>query len=293
MQTISISNKKFKELQELFLTSSISNTEGKIFLIKDKNNWNTNYKVLKRFYDNESPLFGNKLLTINILENSKIDIDELVMPEKLVINNGKLIGYTMEYIDGINLKELFDDIKYDRLEMIKHLKEIGNILDKIRKLNNYNKNINFYLNDIHEANFILDKSGHIKVVDIDSCKIGNNIPVVAKYLTPFSPIDELPEKYKRCNDTKIGYIAPDFNSDLYCYNLMILNYLYKDNIQKLDIAEFYSYLNYLNNIGFPYELLDCFSTLYEYTDNTNPMELLDLIPNDMGRAHHKVYGLVK
>lgn len=293
MQTISISNKKFKELQELFLTSSISNTEGKIFLIKDKNNWNTNYKVLKRFYDNESPLFGNKLLTINILENSKIDIDELVMPEKLVINNGKLIGYTMEYIDGINLKELFDDIKYDRLEMIKHLKEIGNILDKIRKLNNYNKNINFYLNDIHEANFILDKSGHIKVVDIDSCKIGNNIPVVAKYLTPFSPIDELPEKYKRCNDTKIGYIAPDFNSDLYCYNLMILNYLYKDNIQKLDIAEFYSYLNYLNNIGFPYELLDCFSTLYEYTDNTNPMELLDLIPNDMGRAHHKVYRLVK
>lgn len=293
MQTISISNKKFKELQELFLASSISNTEGKIFLIKDKNNWNTNYKVLKRFYDNESPLFGNKLLTINILENSKIDIDELVMPEKLVINNGKLIGYTMEYIDGVNLKELFDDIKYDRLEMIKHLKEIGNILDKIRKLNNYNQNINFYLNDIHEANFILDKSGHIKVVDIDSCKIGNNIPVVAKYLTPFSPIDELPEKYKRCNDTKIGYIAPDFNSDLYCYNLMILNYLYKDNIQKLDIAEFYSYLNYLNNIGFPYELLDCFSTLYEYTDNTNPMELLDLIPNDMGRAHHKVYRLVK
>lgn len=293
MKTISISNKKFKESQELFLAPSISNKEGKIFLIKDKNNWNTKYKALKRFYDNESPLFGNKLLTINILENSKVDINELVMPEKLVINNGKLIGYTMEYIDGVNLKELFDNIKYDRLEMIKHLKEIGIILDKIRKLNNYNQSINFYLNDIHEANFILDQSGHIKVVDVDSCKIGNNIPVIAKYLTPFSPIDELPEKYKRYNDAKIGYIVPDFNSDLYCYNLMILNYLYKDNIQKLDIAEFYSYLNYLISIGFSYELVDCFSKLYQYENNVNPYELLDLIPKDMGRAHHKIYKLVK
>lgn len=293
MQTISISHKRFKELEELQLSSLISNTEGKIYLIKDKNNWDTSYKVLKRFYDNESPLFGNKLLTLNILENSQIDLDELVLPEKLVINNGRLVGYTMEYIEGTNLKEIFNNIKYDRLEMIKHLKEIGIILEKIRKLNSYKKVNNFHLNDIHEANFILDKNGHIRVIDIDSCKIGNNIPVCAKYLTPYSPIDELPDKYRKCSNTRIGYIDPDMNSDLYCYTIMILNYLYKDNIQKLDIAEFYSYLNYLNSIGFPYELLDCFSNLYEYTDNINPMELLDMIPKDMGRAHHKVYELVK
>ena len=293
MQTMSISNKKFKELEQLYLAPSISHKEGEIYLIKDKNNWDISYKVLKRFYDNESPLFGNKLLTLNILENSQIDLDELVLPEKLVINNGRLVGYTMEYIEGTNLKEIFNNIKYDRLEMIKHLKEIGIILEKIRKLNSYKKVNNFHLNDIHEANFILDKNGHIKVIDIDSCKIGNNIPVCAKYLTPYSQIDELPDKYRKCSDTRIGYIDPDMNSDLYCYNIMILNYLYKDNIQKLDIAEFYSYLNYLNSIGFPYELLDCFSSLYEYTDNINPMELLDMIPKDMGRAHHKIYELVK
>ena len=112
-------------------------------------------------------------------------------------------------------------------------------------------------------------------------------------MTPFSQVDELPEKYKKCSDTRIGYIDPNMNSDLYCYNIMILNYLYKDNIQKLDIAEFYSYLNYLNSIGFPHELLDSFSNLYQYTDNVNPCELLDMIPRDMGRAHHKVYELVK
>ena len=292
MQTMSISNKKFKELQELPLGSTIQHKEGNIYLIKDKNKWNCSYKVVKKFYDNKSPIFGNKLLTINNLENSKIDIPELVLPQKLVVNNGRLIGYTMDYIEGNNLKELIDDKKYDNLEMIRHLKEIGVILEKINKLNKY-KTCNFHLNDIHEANFVVDKEKHIRVVDIDSCKIGNNIPVCAKYLTPFSQIDELPEKYKKCADTRIGYIEPDMNTDLYCYNIMILNYLYKDNIQKLDIAEFYSYLNYLNSIGFPYELLDCFSVLYQYNNNVNPYELLELITKDMGRAHHKVYELVK
>ena len=292
MQTMSISNKKFKELQELPLGSTIQHKEGNIYLIKDKNKWNCSYKVVKKFYDNKSPIFGNKLLTINNLENSKIDIPELVLPQKLVVNNDRLIVYTMDYIEGNNLKELIDDKKYDNLEMIRHLKEIGVILEKINKLNKY-KTCNFHLNDIHEANFVVDKEKHIRVVDIDSCKIGNNIPVCAKYLTPFSQIDELPEKYKKCADTRIGYIVPDMNTDLYCYNIMILNYLYKDNIQKLDIAEFYSYLNYLNSIGFPYELLDCFSVLYQYNNNVNPYELLELIPKDMGRAHHKVYELVK
>ncbi len=291
MQTISISNKKFKELKELEL-NKIQHTEGKIFIIKDKNKWDCNYKVVKKFYDDESPTFGNKLLTINILGNSQIDIPELVLPQKIVVNNGKIIGYTMDYIEGINLQDLYNNRKYDNTEMIKHLKEIGIILEKIKKLNKY-KNYNFHLNDIHEANFIVDKENHIKVVDIDSCKIGNNIPVCAKYLAPFSQIDELPEKYKKSSDFKIGYIDPDQNTDLYCYNIMILNYLYKDNIQKLDIAEFYSYLNYLNNIGFSYELLDCFNNLYQYNDNTNPYEYLDEIPQNIGRAHHKIYELVK
>ena len=293
MQIISISNKKFKDLNELSLKSIIQHKEADLYLIKDKNKWENNYQVLKKFYDNESPSFSNKLLTINNLINSQIEMPELVLPEKMVSSNGKLIGYTMKYIEGINLNELFVDLKYDREKMINHLREIGIILEKIKKLNAYKKVNNFYLNDIHEANFILDKDGHIKVVDLDSCKIANNIPVCAKYMTPFSQVDELPEKYKKCSDTRIGYIDPNMNSDLYCYNIMILNYLYKDNIHKLDIAEFYSYLNYLNSIGFPHELLDSFSNLYQYTDNVNPYELLDMIPRNMGRAHHKVYELVK
>ena len=70
---------------------------------------------------------------------------------------------------------------------------------------------------------------------------------------------------------------------------MILNYLYQGNITKLDLDELYEYFNYLVSIGFPYELVDSFNRLFENTDNTNPYELLDLIPSDKGRAIKKVY----
>lgn len=297
MKIVSISNSKFKELKKLELSKKILNTEGVLYRITDKNKWENQEKVIKKFYNDFGDGFGNKLLTINTLIDKKdnIDIDEIIMPEKIVVNNGQIIGFTMEYVDNYNLKDLLLNTKIDRTTIIKYLKEIGDIFEKIRKVNEYKVVENFYLNDVHESNFIVDKkTNHVNVVDIDSCKISNNKPFSAKFLTPFSPVAELPNKYIVCeSQDALGYIEPNMNSDLYCYTIMIMNYLYKGDVQKLDIPEFYSYLNYLRSINFSYELLDCFSNLYDYCDNINPKELLELIPSDMGRAHNKVYNLVK
>lgn len=294
METISISHKKFKELENLELDSSILNTEGKLYFIKDKNKWNTNMKLVKRFYNDFGIGFGNKLLTINSLADQKdtIGIDELVLPEKLVVSNSKVIGYTMDYIDGTNLSLLLKDPKLSREKAISYLKQIGVILEKIEKLNEYEKVNNFHLNDIHEGNFVVDKEDTVHVVDMDSCRIDNNIPCIAKYLTPYSQVELFPNKYsQKTGKNSIGFIMPDNNSDLYCYNVMILNYLYQDRITMLGMKEYYEYLNYLRSINFPYELLDSFSRLFENTNNTNPYELLDLIPSDKGRAIKKVYDL--
>ena len=294
METLSISYKKFKELKALELDKSILNTEGKLFFVKDKNKWNTKMKLVKSFYNDFGVSFGNKLLTVNSLSNQKdkINIDELVLPEKLVVSNSKVIGYTMEYIDGTNLGLLLKDPKLSREKAINYFKQIGVILEKIDKLNEYEQVDNFHLNDIHEGNFVVDKKDIVHVVDMDSCKIDNNIPCIAKYLTPYSLVESFPNKYsQKTGKGSIGFIMPDKNSDLYCYNIMILNYLYQGKITDLDIKKYYAYLDYLRSIDFPYELLDSFSHLFENTDNINPYELLDLIPNDKGRAIKKVYDL--
>ena len=292
METKAISYKKFKELKKLELHNSITSTEGTLFFVDDKYKWNKSQKLVKRFYNTTGKTFGNKLYTLNALIDQKdnIDIKELVMPEKLVVCNSQVIGYTMDYIDGTNLSLLLKSIKLDREQAIDYLKQIGVILEKIQKLNEYEKVRNFYLNDIHEGNFVVDKNNTVHVVDIDSCRIDDNIPFIAKYLCPFSQVDLYPEKYsQKAAKGSGGYIMPDKNSDLYCYNIMILNYLYQDNITKLNINEFYEYLNYLVSAGFSYELVDSFSKLFENTDNINPYELLDLIPKDKGKAIKKVY----
>lgn len=296
MVTKNISYKKFKELKKLELDKSIISTEGTLFFVDDKDKWNKNQKLVKRFYNTTGTTFSNKLYTINSLIDQKenINIDELVMPEKLVVSNSKVIGYTMDYIDGTNLGLLLKNPKLDREEAINYLKQIGIILEKISKLNEYGTVNNFYLNDVHEGNFVVNKEGIVRVVDMDSCRIDDNNPFIAKYLCPFSQVDLYPEKYiQKVGKSTNAHIMPDQNSDLYCYNIMILNYLYQDNITKLSIEELYEYLNYLISIGFPYELVDSFNKLFENTDNTNPYELLDLIPSDKGRAIKKVYELRK
>ena len=99
---------------------------------------------------------------------------------------------------------------------------------------------------------------------MDSCRIDDNNPFIAKYLCPYSQVDLCPEKYiQSTSKNSNAYIIPNENSDLYCYNVMILNYIYQDNITKLDISEFYNYLSYLTSIGFPHELVDSFYKLFE------------------------------
>ena len=95
------------------------------------------------------------------------------------------------------------------------------------------------------------------------------------------------------DDNVLAYIIPTSNSDLYCYNIMVLNYLYGDNINNLSESAFYDYLNYLRYIGIDYSLLDSFSKLVKYKDNDNISCYLDSLSREnICRAKGYVYKRV-
>ena len=282
MQTISISQNRFKKFQKLQLDKIIMNTEGELFIISDKEKWTKNPKIVKKLYINDGDNFDNK---------EKINIEELVIPEKLVIVGGQITGFTMPYINGENLSFVLKNNKFNRKQNIKYLKEIGVILDKMKHLRENGVIEDFYLNDIHEENFMLNNdTGKVNVVDLDSCKINDNKPFSARYLAPCSQVVELSNKYFINEDkSAYGYIIPNENSDLFCYIMIILNYIYDGQINKLSIENYYTYMQYLLDVGFPYELVDVFSKVYEYVDNENPYELLDMLPSELGQASNKVF----
>lgn len=294
MKILNMSEKRFNSLEPFELPRDVLSTEAKLFVFEDKNRWKKEMKMLKKLHNDSGTLFSNKLYTVNELidKSEEIDIEELVLPEKLVSIYGKIVGFTMPLIDNVNLKTVFNSMEFSNKQKIEFLKEIGEILEKMRKLREYSSVHEFYLNDLHENNFILNKqTGRINVIDIDSCKIGHNLPFPSRFLTNKSPINEI-AKYKKISTAiKGANILPDENTDIFCYILTILNYMSGMNLNNFTIGEYYDYLSYLGELGISDELLDIFSLVYTDKDNVNPYEYIDELANVVGRSHYNVYKL--
>ena len=176
METINLTKKTFNSLECYELPNYVYNTEGTLYILPIKNRWNTQLKLLKRLYLTNGMVFGNKLQTINSLIDSKneLDIDEIVFPEKIAIVGGEIAGFTMPLIQSINLETALRSKDIDNEKKIKYLKQIGMILEKMKLRREYTSVSEFYINDLHESNFIVDETDNVRVIDIDSCKINGN-----------------------------------------------------------------------------------------------------------------------
>ncbi len=258
MEVINLSSRSFKGLRTLELPNIVYNTEGKIYVYEDKDKWNKRMHLVKRLYINSGPIFSNKLATINSLVDYQDDIDmpELVYPEKLLTVNREIVGFTMPYIPSTNLKEILSDSATPAEVKIKYLKDIGTILEKMEEVRKYADLEDFYLNDLHEGNFIVDREGTLRVIDLDSCKIAGNMPFCSKYLSRMNPsISDLPGKYKLSNFRCSGDIIPNKDTDLYCYIITVLNTIFGRETHRLSLETFYDYLEYLRKIGVSTELI--------------------------------------
>ena len=294
MKTIEISKNRFKELKPYVLPNEVFNTEASMYVLPGKQAWLKELKLLKKFYLTNGPVFGNKLSTLNSLVDLQdtIGMEELVFPEKLASVSHQLVGFTMPLIDATNLKVILNDKSVPIPQKIAYLKEVGSILRKMQDVRKNNATKDFYLNDMHEGNFVLNKeTGKINVVDLDSASIGSNMPFCSKYLSPSSPISTLEQKYKRSTMPCTGIFIPDENSDLYCYNMMILNFIFGDDyVHRLPQEVYYSYMDYLRKIGMPRELVDIFAKVYYYSNNENPDYLLDSLEPYVYRAYKHVFA---
>jgi len=310
METISLTKKRFESLTPYELPNYVYNTEGTLYILPIKNRWNTGMKLLKRLYLTNGLVFGNKLQTINSLIDNReeLAIDEIVFPEKIATIGGEIVGFTMPLIDSINLSTALRDKDISNERKIKYLKQIGAILEKMKLRREYTSVSDFYINDLHESNFIVDNSDNVRVIDIDSCKINGNGIFSSKYLSSKSFINEIYKYQKNNNQTKYeqnpysyhkystnmnGAFIPDENTDLYCYIIVILNFLYEENISHFSLEEFYEYIDYLQTIGIDKELLDIFDKIVSESTNENPYMLLDSIIPFIGRSNHYVYSHIK
>ena len=284
MQIINMSKTKLNSLEPLILPKNVTSTECELF----KYPYYGKEKLLKRLHRTDGIIFANKLYTIEALNANKDSMpSNFVLPESLVSINKKIEAFTMKYIKGINLSVILNnpDITYE--EKIHYLKSIGRILEQMQNIRKYTNLNNFYLGDIHEDNFLVERDKQeIYIVDLDSCKIAGNKSFPGRYLTNSSLIKYNNTKYQTLSQTDdLADYKIDENTDIYCYIIMILNYLYDGRVDRLSLDKFYDFINYLEDIKVNIELIECFNKIVVGGNNINPCNYLDtLTPKQVAGA---------
>ena len=284
MQIINMSKTKLNSLEPLILPKNVTSTECELF----KYPYYGKEKLLKKLHRTDGIIFANKLYTIEALNANKDSMpSNFVLPESLVSINKKIEAFTMKYIKGINLSVILNnpDITYE--EKIHYLKSIGRILEQMQNIRKYTNLNNFYLGDIHEDNFLVERDKQeIYIVDLDSCKIAGNKSFPGRYITNSSLIKYNNTKYQTLSQTDdLADYKIDENTDIYCYIIMILNYLYDGRVDRLSLDKFYDFINYLEDIKVNIELIECFNKIVVGGNNINPCNYLDtLTPKQVASA---------
>lgn len=288
MQAISMSQNKYKQLTKMNLPKEVFNTEAIIYDFRYKGE----EKVFKKLLNNMGINLANKLYTLEMLDvNRKYLPENLCIPDYLTIVGGVVEGFTMPKIEGINFSTTLKNKNITIEEKIYYLKKIGELLHQLEQIRKYTPFNDFYLNDIHESNFIVNPyKKTITAVDLDSSRVCSKANFASRYLTPLALLNNVKDKYKiiEDNSSSLGYVEADSNTDLYCYIIMILNYLYGENINNLNLEDFYNYLTYLEKIGINKELIEIFKNIVSNKDNENPYDLLDTLTTEQVARSRKI-----
>ena len=324
MNSINISKRKFDNLKKLELPKEVMSTEANFY----KFNYLGKVKVFKSLHKTSGPIFANKLFTIEMLnEYREILPTNFVLPEALVSVDKEVKGFDLPLIKGITLEAFLANPRVSNQMKIEYIKKIGEILNQLSYIRKESSLDCIYLNDLHASNFMVDlKSQDLKVVDLDSCRICDSKPFPARYLTPLSLLNKAPgnnkydifqkdsiaedgtpilqlmsyEEYESyyCKYSnyrnQLGYVNSNEESDLYCYTILFLNYLYGSNVGSFSLEEFYEYIYYLEKLGFDNDLMNAIIKIVTGAPNENIEPYLESVTDEqIARANKKVYKATK
>lgn len=270
------------------ITSNITldsyNTSGYLKIV----NYFNRKMVIKKIDPIRCDEVISKVLFLNRYKN--LMPSNFVIPEFLVLLDNKDLYMAIDYINGNNLGDVLKDKNINIRDKKIYLSYIGNTLEEMRHMRENPLLSDFCLGDLHEDNFIVSNK-KLYTIDLDDIKIDSISPIVS-YLQVGSLFSYLhTDKYiiEDYNPYFVKYKV-DYNTDMYCYIMVILNFLYGDNVNNMNINDFYCYLDYLYKIGIDSSLLECFNSIYSDCDNINPMNYIDsLTSNQFYRAKKIVY----
>lgn len=283
--TINLRMHQVRSLKELHIPNGVMNTEALMLILNKKYKTTDGRRMLFKYLDEQDDpeVMDRKTAVLTYLNNSEYqELEELIIPEYKVNVDRSHAGFAMPLIERHrNLGKILNDEFISFATKKKYLIMLGDLIDKVRRVESSNP---MYFGDLNEFNFIIDKKGKLNAIDLDSVFIEGIEEIkpsrLAYYLLKNQYIASIPDKYKT---TAEGIIIPSENSDLYCYNMIILDTLANERMFKVDMNTYYQYLQYLQAIGIPRELIESFERIYLPKNNLNPRKIIEEIPKRLGK----------
>lgn len=125
----------------------------------------SNNEILKMFTSNSFTYIKDREETLKILK--KLDVNEVVKPQKLVYYDGVFVGYIMEYLpEGDSLTKLSEGLSFE--EKLEKIKAIETVMKKLHQQK-------IYISDLNPDNIFFDNKGNIKLIDCDAFVVKNNV----------------------------------------------------------------------------------------------------------------------
>lgn len=139
--------------------SMIQGTKSSVYI-----NGNECYKILNGLYIGEK-----RQLLKKFYDMDGIKIDDVLFPKELIIDDGILAGYTMDYFqDSMNLYDYFTKERFvDVNDIFRATKKASLIVRKVHENG-------IILQDFSFDNILINKNFNVKICDIDGCKYKEN-----------------------------------------------------------------------------------------------------------------------
>ena len=179
MEIINMTSEDIGNLKKLSL--DFFNAKGDLLLFR----YNNVLRLLKTLDDFTEDDFQKHFNAVSLLNKYRDYLpSDFVIPDFLVKVDDIIKFFAINYVYGNNLSVVLKDDNVSLERKKNYLKRIGTIL---RQMENIRKNTelkNFYLADIHEDNFLVERDKQeVYIVDLDSCKIAGNKSFPGRYLT--------------------------------------------------------------------------------------------------------------
>lgn len=244
------------------------NTESNLYLYRKYL-----LKEFKNLYDVE-----RKRIVLDAIDQNRVqisqDLEEILIPAFEFYVEDIYKGFGMKNLPGVTLEEYINDTSISFRKKLRVIIKVGLFLEKLDKLREINPIYqNLFINDLHAGNILVLPNGSIKILDVDSFRIGNQKGFPALYLETYpSPIYRI-DKYHVEGDR----IKANRESDLFCYIMLVLEVLTNRTFSGTSIPNFEYYMRKLKDRGLFPELVDSFKSIYDDRPNVNPVHMLKKI----------------